>query len=62
MAIVAAFVVYLVLIIFMGLGIYRIWRQMVPTAGISWALLPGTVVSEMAYILGCLIAGGEIRA
>ncbi len=24
-------------------------------------LLPGTIVSELAYILGCLITGGEIR-
>ena len=30
-------------------------------AWVNWALLPGTVVSEMAYIFGCLITGGEIR-
>jgi len=28
---------------------------------VNWALFPGTVVSEMAYIFGCLITGGEIR-
>jgi len=27
----------------------------------DWALLPGTIVSEMAYIFGCLITGGEVR-
>jgi hypothetical protein len=34
---------------------------MVKPAWVNWALLPGTIVSEMAYIFGCLITGGEVR-
>lgn len=57
----AAFTLWLFLIIFLGLGVYRLLWQMLKPAWINWALLPGTVVSEMAYIFGCLITGGEIR-
>jgi len=57
----AAFTVYLLGIFFMALGIYRLWAEMLRPRWVSWALLPGTVVSEMAYIFGCLITGGEIR-
>ncbi len=57
----AAFAIYLLGIFFMALGVYRLWAGMVGPAAVNWALLPGTVVSEMAYIFGCLITGGEIR-
>jgi len=57
----AAFTLWLLLIVFLGLGIHRLLSQMLRPAWINWALLPGTVVSEMAYIFGCLITGGEIR-
>ena len=57
----AAFTMWLFLLIFMGLGVYRLWAGMVNPSWLNWALLPGTVVSEMAYIFGCLITGGEIR-
>ena len=57
----AAFTVYLLLIIAMGLGIYRQWTSLVKPAIVHWALLPGTFVSEVAYIIGCLITGGEIK-
>jgi len=57
----AAFAVYLLGIFFMALGTYRLWAEMVGGKWVNWALLPGTVVSEMAYIFGCLITGGEIR-
>ncbi|KPK50047.1 MAG: hypothetical protein AMK72_03060 [Planctomycetes bacterium SM23_25] len=53
----AAFTVYLLGIFFMALGIYRLWAEMLRPRWVSWALLPGTVVSEMAYIFGCLITG-----
>lgn len=45
----------------MGMGVYVLWTRMLKPAWIHWALLPGTVISEMAYIFGCLITGGEIR-
>ena len=57
----AAFTLWLVLILFAGIGVYRLWTKLVKPAWVNWALLPGTVVSEMAYIFGCLITGGEIR-
>jgi hypothetical protein len=55
------FVIWLLLIVFCGVGIYRLWTQMVRPAWVSWVLLPATLVSEMAYIFGCLITGGEVR-
>lgn len=57
----AAFTLWLFLIIFLGAGLYRLWSQIVRPAWVNWTLLPGTVVSEMAYIFGTLISGGEIR-
>ena len=57
----AAFTLWLFLVLFAGVGIYRLWTKMVKPAWVHWALLPGTLVSEMAYIFGCLITGGEIR-
>ncbi|MCD4699159.1 MAG: hypothetical protein K8R91_01110 [Phycisphaerae bacterium] len=43
------------------MGVYRLWAGMVKPGRVNWALLPGTVVAEMAYIFGCLITGGEVR-
>jgi len=57
----AAFSIYLLGILFMAMGVYRLWSGMLKPRWVNWALLPGTVVSEMAYIFGCLISGGEIR-
>ena len=57
----AAFTVWLFLSIFIAMGVYSLWTRLVPRVYVTWALLPGTIVSEMAYIFGCLITGGEIR-
>lgn len=57
----AAFAVWLFLALFMGAGIFRLWTSLVPPRWVNIALLPGTVVSELAYIFGCLITGGEVR-
>lgn len=57
----ATFFIYLLGIFFMAVGVYRLWADIVRPKWVNWALLPGTVVSEMAYIFGCLITGGEIR-
>lgn len=57
----AAFSVWLFLILFVGIGIYRLWTGLVKPAWVNWTLLPGTVVSEMAYIFGCLITGGTVK-
>jgi hypothetical protein len=57
----AAFTLWLFLILFAGIGVYRLWGKMVKADWLNWVLLPGTVVSEMAYIFGSLITGGEVR-
>ena len=57
----AAFVFWLVLILGMGVGVYRLWSQLLRPAWVNWAILPGTIVSEVSYIFGCLITGGEIQ-
>ncbi len=54
-------VIWLLLIVFCGMGVYRLWAQVLRPAWLGWVLLPGTLVSEMAYIFGCLITGGEVR-
>lgn len=54
-------ILWLLLIVFCGVGVFRLLSQIVPPAWLNWILLPATVVSEMAYIFGCLITGGEIR-
>lgn len=56
-----ALTVWLFLIIFAGIGVYRMLGQFSKTRWVDWALLPGTIVSEMAYIFGCLITGAEVR-
>ena len=49
------------MILAVGAGVYRLLIRLARPAWVNWALLPGTVVSETAYIFGCLITGGEIR-
>ena len=57
----AAFALWVFLILFMAIGVHALWSRMVRPVWASWVLLPGTIVSEMAYIFGCLITGGEVR-
>ena len=52
---------WLFLILLTGIGVYRMLGSVGKSRWVDWALLPGTLVSEMAYILGCLITGGEVR-
>ena len=55
------FAIWLLLIIFAGSGVYSLLSRLANPAIINWVLLPGTIISEMAYIFGCLITGGEIK-
>jgi len=57
----AAFTLWLLLILLTGIGVYTLWTRMLRATWVNWALFPGTLVSEMAYVFGCLITGGEIR-
>lgn len=52
---------WLLLILFAGIGVYRLLGQLGKPRWVDWALLPGTIVSEMAYIFGCLITGAEVK-
>lgn len=61
MAIYLAFTFWLILTVFAGIGVYRMWARLGKSKWVNWALLPGTVVSQMAYIFGCLITGGEVH-
>jgi hypothetical protein len=56
-----AFSVYLLGILFAAMAVYRLWADLVKPRWVNWALLPGTLVSEMAFIFGSLITGGEVR-
>ncbi|MCD6364650.1 MAG: hypothetical protein J7M14_02120 [Planctomycetes bacterium] len=56
-----AFTFWLFLIVFAGIGACRMLARLIPPPWTDWALLPGTIVSEMGYIFGCLITGGEVR-
>jgi hypothetical protein len=56
-----AFGLYLLLIILAAAGVYKLLASLIKPAATAWLLLPGTIVSEMGYIFGCLITGGEIR-
>lgn len=57
----ATLIFWLLMILFAGIGVYRLWAQLVRPIWVNWALLPGTLVSELAYIFGCLITGGQIH-
>lgn len=49
---------WLVLTIFLGMGVYVLLTRLAKPVVIAILLFPGTIVSEMAYILGCLLTGG----
>jgi len=56
-----AFALWLILLVLTAGGVYHLWSQMLRPQWINWALLPGTVVSELSFMFGCLITGGEVR-
>ena len=57
----AAFALWLLLIVLTAVGVQRLWTSLVRPVWVHWALLPGTLVAQMAYIFGALITGGEVR-
>ena len=52
---------WLFMILFAGIGVYKMLGRFGRPRWVDWAILPGTIVSEMAYIFGCLITGAEVR-
>ncbi len=57
----AAFIVWFILLVFMGIGVFTLAARLVGANTVRWLLLPGTLVAEMAAILGCLVTGGEVK-
>ena len=56
-----ALALWLFLVLFAGMGVYRLLSKLLRPRRVDWILLPGTVVSEMAYLFGCLVTGAEVR-
>jgi len=61
MAIYVWFVIWMLLLLAMAAGVYALLVRLMPPTVVQWVLLPGTIVSEVAYMFGTLITGGEIR-
>lgn len=57
----ASLALWLLLIVLTAVGVQRLWTALVRPVWVQWALLPGTLVAQMAYIFGSLITGGEVR-
>jgi len=55
------FVIWMFLLLAMAAGAYALLARLMSPAAVQWLLLPGTIVSEVAYMFGMLITGGEIR-
>ncbi len=53
---------WLLLILFTALGVYRLLELFGKPKAVDWALLPGTIVAELAYVSGCLLTGAEVRS
>jgi hypothetical protein len=52
-----AFAIWMMLILLMGMVLYRLWTRLLGHRLVDWLLLPGTVVSELAYANGLLLMG-----
>jgi len=61
MAIYVWFVLWMFLMLAMAAGVYALLVRLMSPTVVQWVLLPGTIVSEVAYMFGVLITGGEIR-
>jgi hypothetical protein len=57
----AAFAVWIFAIVFAARGTVGFWTALVKPRYLAWALLPGTLVSELGYFLACLLTGAEFQ-
>jgi hypothetical protein len=57
----AALTFWLVVIVFTALGVHRVWCSLIEPKIVNVALLPGTLVAQIGYVLGMLITGGTIN-
>jgi len=57
----AALTLWLLVIIFSAWGVHRIWCGLVKPRIVNIALLPGTLVAQLAHVSGLLITGNRVR-
>ena len=55
------FAFWLLAIVFAARGMLKLWGQMVKPKVVAWAVLPGTLVSEVLHMVACLLTGAEFR-
>lgn len=55
------FSAWLIATVLVARGALALLGSLVPIKYVSWALLPGTLLSELAYLLGCLVTGAQVR-
>jgi len=56
----AALTMWLMVIVFTAHGIHRIWIGMVKPKIVNSILLPGTLVAQIGYVLGCFASGSPV--
>ncbi|MCL2701317.1 MAG: hypothetical protein FWE88_06450 [Phycisphaerae bacterium] len=61
MAIYVWFILWMLLMLAMAAGVYALLARLISPTVVQWMLLPGTIVSEVACMVGTLITGGGIR-
>ncbi len=52
-----AFSIWMFLVLLMGWALYKLWGRLLGHRLVDWLLLPGTIVSELAYSNGLLLLG-----
>lgn len=57
----ATVVVWLLVVLFASYAVYKIWAGLISHAAMTWLLLPGALVSELAFVLGCLLSGATVK-
>ncbi|NQU76192.1 MAG: hypothetical protein HQ546_07770 [Planctomycetes bacterium] len=55
------FAFWLFAIVFAARGALAMWGGIIKPKTVAWAILPGTLVAEMACALGCLLTGAQVR-
>jgi len=56
----AALVMWLVIIVFCAQGVYHLWTRFAKPKLVNILLLPGTLVAQLGYVLGCLVTGSPV--
>jgi hypothetical protein len=61
MALYAALTFWLIVIMFTAWGVHEMWSGLVKRRVVNAVLLPGTVVAQIAHLLGVLLSGASVR-